>query len=244
MFNPLTQLNYFFRLATDRKLSGSDQLMYLHIFNKFNQAHWTETLRIKDAELKDLLRLYDINGKPTSIEIVRRGRQRLKAKGFIEVLSRGEGGQAPEYKLPCLYPTDPPADPPADPKRNSYIRVREDVIDVKDNLSIDTHAEQTDELDALLDYWERDLHGGRLSFEHQSKLSALMKERGADWLKAAMKEASDTNNNTRGLSPKFLFSVIARKQGKSKATAPKEPTPKKNPPLDDYETLRRRMLED
>ncbi|MBR6713113.1 MAG: hypothetical protein IKI76_08995, partial [Selenomonadaceae bacterium] len=85
-----------------------------------------------------------------------------------------------------------------------------DVIDVKDNLSIDTHAEQTDELDALLDYWAHDLNGGRLSVEHQSKLSALLKAHGLDWLKAAMKEAADANNNPRGLSPKFLFSVIAR----------------------------------
>lgn len=119
-FKLLTQLNYFFRLATERKLSGSDQLMYLHIFMKFNQAHWTETLRIKDAELKDLMRLYDSNGKPTSIDTVRRGRQRLKNKGFIDVKT-GDGLE-PEYQLPCLYPADTPADTFAAP----YIRVRED----------------------------------------------------------------------------------------------------------------------
>ena len=143
MFNPLTQLNHFFRLATDRKLSGSDQLMYLHIFMKFNQAHWTETLRIKDAELKDLMRLYDSNGKPMSIEMIRRGRQRLKAKGFIEVLNQGEDGHEPNYRMPRLYPInppddppadppdDPPADPPDDPSERPYIRTREDVEDVE-----------------------------------------------------------------------------------------------------------------
>lgn len=110
MLKPLSQLNYFFRLAAERKLSGSDQLMYLHIFNKFNQAHWTETLRITDAELKDLMRLYDSTGKPATIETIRRSRQRLKAKGFIEFTSGN--GQAPLYKLPCLYPDNTPADTP------------------------------------------------------------------------------------------------------------------------------------
>ena len=120
--------------------------------------------------------------------------------------------------------------------------MREDVKDVKDNLSIDTHAEQTDELDALdalLDYWERDLHGGRLSFEHKSKLSALMKERGSAWLKASMTQAADANNNPRGLSPKFLFSVIARKD---KAAAPEKPAPEEITLLNDYEALRQKLL--
>ena len=110
MFNPLSQLNYFFRLATERKFSGSDKLLWLHLFNLFNRQHWPETLRIKDAELKDLLRLYDTTGKPASIDVVRRGRQRLKSKGFIDFTS-GDGFE-PEYRLPFLYPADTPADTP------------------------------------------------------------------------------------------------------------------------------------
>ncbi len=113
MFKPLSQLNYFFRLALERELSGSDQLLYLHILWKFNEAHWTETLRIRDAELKDLMNLRDTDGKPASIEVVRRGKQRLKAKGFIDFKS-GKGNLPTEYRLIKFYPDDTPADSSAD----------------------------------------------------------------------------------------------------------------------------------
>ena len=135
MFNPLSQLNYFFRLATERKFSGSDKLLWLHLFNLFNRQHWTETLRIKDAELKELMRLYDTNGKPASIEAVRRSRQRLKTKGFIDFTS-GDG-YGPEYKLPQLHPDNTPADTLG----RSNQRVREDVLDVKTDTEY--NAEQT-----------------------------------------------------------------------------------------------------
>ena len=228
MLKPLTQLNYFFRLATERKLSGSDQLMYLHIFNKFNQAHWTETLRIKDAELKEVMRLYDTNGKPASIETIRRGRQRLKAKGFIEFKS-GDG-QEPEYKLPCLHPDDTPADTPdntpADSWASSYLRTREDVQDFK-RKNLPVNGAGACELDNLLEYWESELHGGRLTIEHQSELSVWLSRYGYDWLRSALKEASDANSNPRGVNPKFLFAVLKRKAdvkgGESNARIDKDP---------------------
>ena len=214
MFKPLSQLNRFFQLATERKLSGSDQLMYLHIFNKFNQAHWTETLRIKDAELKDLMRLYDSNGKPASIDTIRRSRQRLKAKGFIDFTSGN--GYEPEYRLPCLYPADSPADSPtntpADSLASSYIRTREDAKDVKTEKSVvdvDAGARTLNEVDELVEYWERELRGGRLSFEHQSELSAWLKSKGYEFVKEAMREASDSNGIA--LNMKLLRKVIESK---------------------------------
>lgn len=214
MFKPMTQLNYFFRLATERKLSGSDQLMYLHIFNKFNQAHWTETLRIKDAELKELMRLYDSNGKPASIDTIRRGRQRLKAKGFIDFTSGN--GYEPEYRLPCLHPADSPADTPIDTPAHSspssLIRTREDAKDVKTDKSVvvvDAGARTLNEVDELVEYWERDLRGGRLSFEHQSELAVWLKSKGKDFVKEAMREASDSNGIA--LNMKLLRKVIENK---------------------------------
>ena len=214
MFNPLSQLNYFFRLATERKLSGSDQLMYLHIFNKFNQAHWTETLRIKDAELKDLMRLYDTTGKPASIDVIRRGRQRLKAKGFLDFKS-GDGYE-PEYRLPCLHPADSPADSPAntpaDSQACSDIRTREDVLDVKTDKTVvvvDAGARTLNEVDELVEYWERELRGGRLSFEHMSELSVWLKSKGYEFVKEAMREASDSNGIA--LNMKLLRKVYDNK---------------------------------
>lgn len=228
MFNPLSQLNQFFRLATERKLSGSDQLMYLHLFNKFNQAHWPETLRIKDAELKDLMRLYDSSGKPMSIEMIRRGRQRLKAKGFIEVLNQGEDGHEPNYRMPRLYPINPPADPlddppdnpPDDPSERPNIRTREDALD---DLDVKTFITTTNagarEIDQVLDYWENELRGGRLTFEHQSELEVYLNRYGLEWVKEAMKAGADANNNPHGISPKYLFAVLKSKANpKPKAT--------------------------
>ena len=75
---------------------------------------------------------------------------------------------------------------------------------------MDARAREDSELDTILEYWEG-LNGGRLTFEHQSALNALIKDKGVDWVKSAMKEAADVNSNPRGLSPKFLFGVIKRK---------------------------------
>lgn len=230
MFSPLSQLNYFFRLATERKLSGSDQLMYLHIFNKFNQAHWTETLRIKDAELKGLLRLYDSNGKPASIDTIRRGRQRLKAKGFIDFKS-GDGYE-PEYRLPCLYPADSPADTPAnspaDSSPSSLIRTREDVKDVK---TLDDYANahaNANEVDDLMEYWEQ-AGGCKLNFLLISKLAVLAKEYGVEPLKKAIDAANNGANNPQyGFSLDYVKMKLTKggeKIGKvDKATAEKSPT--------------------
>ena len=120
MFKPLSQLNQFFKLAPEKTLSGSDQLVYLHLFNKFNQAHWTETILVRDAELLELINWYESNGKPTSIDTIRRAKARLKKKGFIEFNTTAAGT---EYRMPRLYPADTPADPLAAPN----IRAHEDV---------------------------------------------------------------------------------------------------------------------
>ena len=110
MFSPLRQLNRFFDEATEKTLSGSDQLVYLHLFNKFNRAHWTETILVRDAELLELCRLYDTNGKPSSIKAIRNARARLKAKGFID-FTAGKGNNPTEYRLIPLHPVDTPVTP-------------------------------------------------------------------------------------------------------------------------------------
>ena len=132
MDKPLSQLNAVFKLATEKTLSGSDLLVYLHLFNKFNQAHWTETILVRDVELLKLVNLYDSNGKPAALATIRNAKSRLKKKGFINFKITPAGT---EYRLIQLYPMDPPMDPPidtpidtpTDPLTRSNIRVREDV---------------------------------------------------------------------------------------------------------------------
>lgn len=230
MLKPLSQLNYFFRLAAERKLSGSDQLMYLHIFNKFNQAHWTETLRITDAELKDLMRLYDSTGKPATIETIRRSRQRLKAKGFIEFTSGN--GQAPLYKLPCLYPDNTPTDTPdytpADTlKSSTLLRSKdEDLKDSKTLIDIQSRAcnkqgvvlnnkgEGTEKglgdeaIDSLIEYWEQ-AGGARLGFKVVSELKALLEENSLALLEKAIDEACMGNNSRYGFSLNYMKLKLA-----------------------------------
>ena len=65
-----------------------------------------------------------------------------------------------------------------------------------------------DDLDALVEYWQRQKCGGLLSFEHQSKLAVYLQKKGKEWVMAMMDTASDKNGNRYGLSPKFLFGVI------------------------------------
>ena len=135
----LSQLKGFFKLAIERELIGSDQLMYMHIFMKLNEEHWPETTCIGDAELLKRMRLRDVSGKAASIEVVRRGRQRLKNRGLIEFES-GKGHEV-EYRLVNLEGDAPPADRCAEGVVVANKRVREKE-DVKTKKSASAHEEQ------------------------------------------------------------------------------------------------------
>ena len=136
---PLNQLNEFFKLAEERTLSGSDQLLYLHLLQRFNRAHWTETVNVSDRDLLNSMRLYDSTGKPAHVNTIRNARSRLKLKGFINFKS-GQGKETTEYRLIQLYPCDTACDTPehsakqtpCDTAAPSLINnAREDVKDVK-----------------------------------------------------------------------------------------------------------------
>ena len=209
-------------------LPARTQLVGFKLFAISNELRFPEIVTVSDREL---MKRTGIQGHHTVAD----ARCWLKNVGLIDFTT--QKGKPTKYHWTIEgAPRGHLGGIQGAPERDSYIRTRKDVLDVKTkNQSI--ACAKVDELDELLDYWAHDLNGGRLSFEHQSKLSALLTERGLDWLKAAMTETADENNNPRGLSPKFLFSVIARKQGKSKATAPKKITP-----LNDYEALRQKLL--
>ena len=220
MKNPLTYLNSLFDTFAEQTLSGHDQLIMLHIFNKFNRSHWQETVRISDRELQELCRLYDSTGKPVTIDTIRTAKSRLKLKGLIN-FKAGKGSSKTEYRIvnptetPPHSPQETPADTPPDTEQNSYIRVREDVKDFKtldSSISYLSNAcANSQELDNLIDYWEQTLKGGRLSIEHQSEIQAWLEKYGVVWVKETMKEASDANGNSKGLNIKLLRGVVNRK---------------------------------
>ena len=120
--NPLSYLNKLFELFTERNVSGHDQLVCLHIFEKFNRSYWADTIRISDRELQDLCRLYDSNGKPISIDTIRKAKARLKLKKLID-FKAGSGNNPTEYYFTPLNPTDTPTDSGL----VSYTRAGEDV---------------------------------------------------------------------------------------------------------------------
>lgn len=98
MKNPLTQLKRFYELALERKLTGSDQLAYLHIFNQSSRVGWPEEVKLSDADLMKLMNLRDGANKPFSLEGLRVVKARLKKKGFIDYKS-GSGSEVTRYKL-------------------------------------------------------------------------------------------------------------------------------------------------
>lgn len=77
-----------------------------------------------------------------------------------------------------------------------------------DNHDVCACARDVDEVEELVEYWECELRGGRLTFEHMSELSVWVKTKGYEFVKEAMRETSDLNNNPFGLSFKLFRKVI------------------------------------
>lgn len=200
----------FHSLKQELNLSMSAQAVYFSILGEFNAARFPKQLSLSDRELQALAGL-------KSVATAHDAKRILKNHKLIDFTSkRGSKGYT-EYQLSTEHlPNNSRTITEQSPNNetNPYIRAREDVKTLDDktfiNHSMDARAREDSELDTILEYWEG-LNGGRLTFEHQSALNALIKDKGVDWVKSAMKEAADVNSNPRGLSPKFLFGVIKRK---------------------------------
>ena len=226
---PLSQLNKFFELASEKTLSGSDQLIYLHLFNKFNRAHWTETILVNDAELKKLINWYESNGKPASDDTIRRAKQRLKKKGFIEFVT-GKGADTTEYKLIKLYPADTPATTPAytpayTPPSSNYAHAKdeEDAKDGKTDFTTDitarakpNEAEKPKGIRSVLSENSEEVkqawlecEGERLKGGVALGLIQLEKNYGAEVVIDAIYKAHQANNQPR-LSFNFVKAVLER----------------------------------
>ena len=123
---PLSQLKAFFKKAEEVKLVGSDQLMYLHLWKAFNEAHFPEKLMVRDADLSEAMRLYVGAGAPmtansaSGAELLRRCRQRLKGRGLIDFTSiKGIGI---EYELIKLYEVQEPPSELAEEVMHAWIQ--------------------------------------------------------------------------------------------------------------------------
>ena len=203
------------KLNEEQPLQSTAQLVYLHLLWLNHCLGNTGTVEISDRQLAIRTSL--------NKQSITDAKRFLKNRGLID-FSKGKG-KSTEYTLlffakeehpvgqsvghpvgqsarlsTLSYPGDKPAPPPKGGPANEPVDEQTD------------HAPACeDEFEELLDYWERDLHGGRLTIEHQSELEVYLRDKGLEWVKETMREASDGNNNPRGMQPKFLFAVIKRK---------------------------------
>ena len=198
--NIVKQWNGFFRKAKELRLTSNDQVVYMHLLNALNQAHWAEPLNLSDGELLILCNMYDDNGTPSKIEKVRRCKQRLKNKGFINFIG-GHGVKPSQYWLPKLYdeddppdktpadthvqtPADSPAQTPANSAGDSALPVCAKTA-VK-GLNEKTKAEE--QSGRARATWEA-LGGKPLSEEEADEMRDLEGFYGADWLERLIVKA-------------------------------------------------------
>lgn len=197
--NIVKQWNGFFRKAQESGLTSNDQVVYMHILNALNQARWAEPLNLSDGELLVLCNMHDDNGAPCKIDKLRRCKQRLKNKGFINFIG-GHGVKPSQYWLPKLYdeedppdetradsrvqtPAHSPAHSPADSAGNSTLPVRAKTALKGENEK--TKAEQSGRARAT---WEA-LGGKPLSEDEAEQLRILEGFYGADWLERLIVKA-------------------------------------------------------
>lgn len=186
-------------------LTALTQLVGYKLYAMFDEARFPENLPISDREL---MRRTGIKSTRTIFE----ARRRLKNAGLIDF--KVQKGKETVYRL-CLAGETVGkqlVNSCQTPKENSYIRARapNPCPPVSSSSSARARASEPTGVDELADFWT-ELQGGRLTFEHLSELERLIDRHGVDWVKAAMREASDANGNRYGLSFKLFRAVVNRR---------------------------------
>lgn len=94
--NALRQINAIFAAAARLQLTALEQLVLMHLYNKFNRSHWQATIALRDSDL-----LADC-GLNVTLATLRRAKARLKAHGLIDYVA-GKGSQVTVYHSVELY---------------------------------------------------------------------------------------------------------------------------------------------
>lgn len=217
---PLNQLNEFFNLTQTHTISGSAQLLYLHLFNLFNKSHWANSISVSDRDLITAMRLYESTGKPAGVQTLYRARCKLQSAGLIKFKS-GKGNDVTSYELIRLYPVNTPVDTPVDTPANtpvdtltpSIIRAREDVK-TKDVKTKNTAAATTCARESFLNQTSPEIaetwlkyEGERLNGGQMLDFYNLEKLYGVEAVVEAIKEASRANKYQR-LNYNFVKKVL------------------------------------
>lgn len=198
-------------------LTALTQLVGFKLYAISDELRFPDVLRVSDRELMSRT---GIQSGQTIVE----ARRRLKNAGLIDFTTKKN--KPTEYRWTLTSANQAPIkhEPSTNQAQegNPNIRVR----DPYTPKPLDKTSNAWEE------YW-REIGGGRLSEADKRTLSAYEQERGMSWVKAVMQEARAGNNNPRGLSPKFLMAVLARKKA--------EPT---RPNYDGAAALLERMMSD
>lgn len=189
----------------------------------FNAAFWPEERVYSERELSRLTGLTPATTHRSLKFLADHGHIKTKSskRGTIVKLT---GVTWSTNEAPMKHQRSTCEAPVKHPDAVPNIRAREDVKTLdKSSLLLNAGASACvnrnsveDALDALQDYWEGTLRGGRLTFEHLSEIQALVESHGFDWVKAAMKEASDVNGGgnryrSYGVNMQLFRGVVRRK---------------------------------
>lgn len=224
--------NGFQSLKRRKRFSAGAQSTYFAILAEFNSAYFPESISISTRDLQQLAGL-------KSVSSAHECRNVLKNSNLIDFKTQNcttvyrlltehlpnKNGLGAEHQ-PNVNRTaggffNIPACEDSRLETENSVRsqsARERGTEKEEEtLSNREHAQASETaatIDEVVDYWERTLLGGRMTVEHQSELLIYLNdpEKGLEWVKEAMKEASDANSNPHGLSFKLLRGVIEKKK--------------------------------
>ena len=211
-----TLIDYFkgFHSLKERtRLSAGAQAVYVSILGEFNRARFPERIVLSDRELKQLAGLKSVSSAHEAKNVLKNNRLIdfvAKRGGFTQYQLLAEQLPNSSRTIAEQLPNDSRT---AGERQNGVPNTRARRLETGDSQTEDTFlpnvqpARACEELDNLIEYWERDLQGGRLAFEQQSQLEAWGERYGYGWLKAVMNEASESRDH-RGLTFKFLRAVV------------------------------------
>ena len=197
-------INAIFDKIIELNLSGSEQLVLLHLYNLFNRAHWTESIQVTDKSLLALLNQRDHTGQNISCETLRRAKQRLKQLGLIGFDSGG-GKNATTYQIAPFARLDTPVDGVEGAGEGllaensiSSNNLLEDVKTLRRKKRAGAYASYFPELELdieslgeLLDFWEEEYGLPELQLRGLRRLSDLQKKYGTAEVKTAIGKAYD-----------------------------------------------------
>ena len=234
-----------------KRFSAGAQATYFAILAEFNSAHFPSSLSLSTRDLKELAGLKSVASAHECRNVLKNNHlidfSTKSGTTIYQLLSE---------HLPNKNTSTAELQPNDSRTPKGLFAIHATRVDVekekKDNLSIDSagarekragetpravfatpknreeekESGKLEEIDELQEYWESEIRGGKLTFEHLSKLEEYLKTKGLDWLKEAMKETANANSNPRGSSPKLLFGVIAQKE-KGEIKVERKPEPPK-----------------